>query len=94
MQNNVKGNARVTASMKPMPMGPTPGVGPDGVNGKPSKNRLTINTAPLLTKNFISLIFSFSVNTMYETTKPIDEYSNKSTKKPDKIVILLGIGGN
>jgi hypothetical protein len=81
-------------SITPMPIGPDPGVGPDGVNGKPSKNKPTANIAPLLRKNFSSLIFSFKVNTMYEMIKPMEEYSSISKKTPDKIIILLGIGGN
>ena len=94
METNVKGNEKSRTSITPMPIGPTLGVGPEPVNMKPSKNKPATNNAPLLRKNFISLIISFKVNTIYETTKPIDEYSKKSTRNPDKIVTLFGIGGN
>lgn len=94
MQINVKGNEKSMTSITPMPIGPTPGVGPDPVNMKPARNKPATNTAPLLRKNLISLILSFKVNTMYETTKPIDEYSKKSARNPDKIVILFGMGGD
>jgi hypothetical protein len=94
VQTNVKGNEKSMTSITPMPIGPTPGVGPEPVNMKPARNKPATNNAPLLRKNFISLILSFKVNTMYETTKPIDENNNKSTRNPDKIVILFGIGGN
>jgi len=77
-------------------MGPIPGVGvgPGPVRKKPAKNEPTTNTAPLLRKNFSNRTFSFNVNTIYETTKPTDKYSDKSTKNPGKTIILLGIGGN
>jgi hypothetical protein len=81
-------------SITPMPIGPTPGVGPTPVNMKPNKNKPATNTAPLLGENLISCILSFRVNTINETTKPIDEYSKKSTKNLDKMIILLGMGGN
>jgi hypothetical protein len=94
VQATARGNAKSMTSITPIPIGPTPGVGPDPVSMKPSINNPATNNAPLLRKNFSSLILSFNVNTKYEKIKPIDEYSKKSTYNPGRIITQLGIGGN